>query len=85
MKVYDYLNENAAAIRELIRAGIIRCNFEQEMAVYHFFKCQYKETGSKMQAATNCGEVYHISERKVFRIVKKYSQTFDTPQTNNLL
>ena len=72
--VYHYVKENISILKPVEKAGLISFLLERDLELYEDFHRIAKETGSKMQAASEVGEKYKISECQVFRVVKRLGQ-----------
>lgn len=75
LTIYHHVKENLQELKRLEKVGIVSFLLERDIELYEDFHRIAKETGSRMQAASETGEKYKIGECMVFRIVKKYSQT----------
>lgn len=72
--VYHYVKENISILKPVEKAGLISFLLERDLELYEDFHRVLKDTGSKMQAASEVSEKYKISECQVFRVIKRYKQ-----------
>lgn len=73
--VFEFLNFNREQYRGLVKVGVVSWLLERDLSLYEYYQKELTETKSSLQAASNTGEKFKISDRSVFRIIEKYSRT----------
>jgi len=71
IEVLDELHDNGKLI-ELAKAGLVSTSILIYRKVYHAYNFQLLNGVAKTQAITDVSDVFGISERMTYRILKKF-------------
>ena len=79
MTLYTYLSENITRVKRETRLGIMPCSILRHWEIYSRYDVYKKMNNSKVQSVLNTSCDMKVSERLIFRIIKKMEQIYESP------
>jgi len=73
IKLLEKLHDSGE-LHDLLRSGLISVNVLTWFKIYKSFKFQMEKGVKKTQAITDVSDVFGVSERIVYRIIKRFEQ-----------
>ena len=73
IKLLEKLHDSGE-LHELLRSGLISVNVLTWYKIYKAYKFQMENGVKKTQSITDVSDVFGVSERIVYRIIKRFEQ-----------
>lgn len=71
IKILDKLHETGE-LRDLVLSGLISPNVLIQRKIFHAYNLQIDNGVSKMQSVVDVSTVFCVSERMVYRVLKRF-------------
>ena len=73
MKVNEVM-KSSREILEVLQNSCIKIDDVRYLPMYEDYRQMMKEGGKKAYVIATLGDIYHVSERQVYYVIKKFSQ-----------
>ncbi len=84
MTLFEYISANLDRVKAETKAGMHSCTIINDWLIYSTYDIYKKVDQRTVMSVFFVSEKYHISEKKVYRIIKKMEKQVDESIYNKL-